>query len=117
MINVSVNRIYEFGGKLMLRRSTFILIVMALVLGAAVLPASAGSTSDATFSLGCTGFSGSGQVLLDRDNTGSLREAFQVVVTDGVGNIIYKPVVDSFFVGGTVSWTATTVVKWTSSPE
>ena len=101
----------------MLRRSTLILVVMVLVLGAAVLPASAGSTADASFSLGCDGFSGSGQILLDRDNTGSLREAFQVVVTDGVGNIIYKPVVDSFFVGGTVSWTATNVVKWTSSPE
>ncbi|MBA3868401.1 MAG: hypothetical protein ABI970_26015 [Chloroflexota bacterium] len=101
----------------MLRRSTFILFVMALVLGAAVLPASAGSSVNATFSLGCDGFSGSGQILLDRDNTGSSREAFQVVVTDGIGNIIYKPVVDSFFVGGTVSWTATNVVKWTSAPE
>jgi hypothetical protein len=101
----------------MLRRSTFILFVMALVLGAAVLPASAGSTVDATFSLGCDGFTGSGQILLDRDNTGSLREAFQVVVTDGIGNIIYKPVVDSFFVGGTVSWTATNKIAWTSAPE
>jgi hypothetical protein len=101
----------------MLRRSMFILIVMALVLGVAVLPASAGSTTDATFSLTCDGFSGSGQIVLDRDNTGSLREAFQVVVTDGVGNIIYKPVVDSFFVGGTVSWTATNVVQWTATPE
>ena len=95
----------------------FILIVMALALGAAVLPASAGSSVNATFSLDCKGFSGSGQILLDRDNTGSLREAFQVVVTDGVGNIIYKPVVDSFFVNGTVSWTATNVVAWTSQPE
>ena len=101
----------------MLRRSTFILVVMVLVLGAVVLPASAGSSVDATFSLNCTGFSGSGQVLLDRDNTGSHREAFQVVVTDGVGNIIYKPVVDSFFVGGTVSWTSTNVVQWTATPE
>lgn len=101
----------------MLRRSTFILIVMALVLGAAVLPASAGSAVNASFSLDCKGFSGSGQILLDRDNTGSLREAFQVVVTDGAGNIIYKPVVDSFFVGGTVSWTASNVVEWTSAPQ
>ena len=101
----------------MLRRSTFILIVMALVLGAAVLPASAGSTVNVTFSLDCKGFSGNGQILLDRDNTGSLREAFQVVVTDGIGNIIYKPVVDSFFVGGTVSWTASNVIEWTSQPE
>ncbi len=101
----------------MLRRSTFIVFVMALVLGAAVLPASAGSTVDASFSLGCDGFSGSGQILLDRDNTGSTREAFQLVVTDGVGNIIYKPVVDSFFVGGTVSWTAGNKVEWTTKPE
>src|SRR5258706_4066461 len=101
----------------MLRRSTFILFVMALVLGVAVLPANAGSTVDATFSLGCDGFSGSGQIRLDRDSTGSLREAFQVVVTDGVGNIIYKPVVDSFFVGGTVSWTSTNLIQWTSKPE
>ncbi len=101
----------------MLRRSTFILFVMALVLSAAVLPASAGSTVNASFALDCKGFSGSGQILLDRDNTGSLREAFQVVVTDGVGNIIYKPVVDSFFVGGTVSWTSTNVVEWTATPQ
>ncbi|MCA0456754.1 MAG: hypothetical protein LCI00_22465 [Chloroflexi bacterium] len=101
----------------MLRRSTFIMVVMLFVLGAAVLPASAGSTVDASFSLGCTGFSGSGQILLDRDNTGSSREAFQVVVTDGVGNIIYQPVVDSFFVGGRVSWTAGNVIEWTEAPE
>lgn len=101
----------------MLRRSTFIVVMMLLVLGAAVLPASAGSTVDATFSLGCTGFSGSGQILLNRDNTGSAREAFQVVVTDGVGNIIYKPVVDSFFVGGTVSWTAGNEIEWTAAPK
>jgi hypothetical protein len=101
----------------MLRRSTFILFVMALVLGAAVLPASAGSSVNASFALDCKGFSGSGQIMLDRDNTGEKREAFQVVVTDGVGNIIYKPVVDSFFVGGTVSWTATNVVEWTSTPQ
>jgi len=118
MIKASVIiTIYKFGGKLMLRRSTFILFVMALVLGAAVMPASAGSTVNATFSLDCKGFSGSGQILLDRDNTGSLRESFQVVVTDGVGNIIYKPVGDSFFVGGTVSWTAGNVVEWTATPE
>ncbi len=101
----------------MRRRSTFIMVMMLLVLGAAVLPASAGATVDAAFSLGCTGFSGSGQILLNRDNTGSAREAFQVVVTDGVGNIIYKPVVDSFFVGGTVSWTAGNVIEWTTAPK
>lgn len=102
---------------MLLRRSLFILFVMALVLGAAVLPASAGSTVNASFSLDCKGFSGSGQILLDRDNTGSMREEFQVVVTDGVGNIIYKPVVDSFFVGGTVSWTPGNVIEWTATPE
>jgi uncharacterized protein YgiM (DUF1202 family) len=101
----------------MLRRSTFVLFVVALVLGAAVVPASAGSSANVTFSLGCDGFSGSGQILLDRDNTGTHREAFQVVVTDGIGNIIYKPVVDSFFVGGTVSWTSTNVIQWTAKPE
>jgi len=101
----------------MLRRSTFILFVMALVLGAAVLPASAGSSVNASFALDCKGFSGSGQIMLDRDNTGAKREAFQVVVTDGVGNIIYKPVVDSFFVGGSVSWTANNVVEWTATPQ
>ncbi|MEZ4668881.1 MAG: hypothetical protein R3E39_13315 [Anaerolineae bacterium] len=99
-----------------MRRLSLLFILAMLIMGVFIIPVSAASNSGVSFTLGCDGFSGSGEITLNRDNTGSLREAFVVVATDGIGNIIYKPVVDSFFVGGTVSWQAGNVINWTSAP-
>jgi hypothetical protein len=83
-----------------------------------VLPASAGSDNGTSFALDCDGFTGTGgDVVLTRDNTGNERESFIVSVTDGIGNIIYEPVVDQFFVGGTVSWTGGEKFLWQSTPH
>ncbi len=102
----------------MKRRSTLVLIVALLALGMAALPVSAGNNGNATFSLGCDGFQGTGgAITLDRNNTGTDREAFIVSATDGVGNVIYAPVEDTFFVGGSVSWAGGDIVPWTSSPQ
>ena len=94
--------------------------MMVMVLGLAlgvVWQASAANGSGVTFSLGCAGFSSSGEVLLDRDNTGSGREAFSVSATDGLGNVIFAGEPDSFFVGGTVSWADGGTFGWTRAPE
>lgn len=99
----------------MVRRLLILSIVVILIIGA--LPVSAGS-SGAAFTLDCTGFSGTGgDIRLDRDNTGTGREAFIVSATDGAGNIIYEPKIDTFFVGGTVSFDNTDVIPWTSTPQ
>lgn len=92
----------------------FIIVLFALSL----LPAQAANNLGATFTLDCNGFTGTGgSIQLTRDNTDNNREAFTVSVTDGAGNVIYEPVEDSFFVGGTVSWVGSPQVKWTHTPQ
>lgn len=99
----------------MLRRFSLSLILALLVVAA--LPVSAGSDAGANFSLTCEGFSGSGSIALDRDNTGTAREAFIVSATDGSGKVIYQPQIDTFFVGGTVTWDGGDVIPWTATPQ
>lgn len=102
----------------MLRRTHLLAALLLVILVLTVLPASAGSDNGTSFSMDCFGFTGSGgDVLLTRDNTGSERESFIVSVTDGIGNIIYEPVVDQFFVGGTVSWTGGDKYLFTATPH
>ncbi len=102
----------------MKQRSTLVLIGALLLLGIVAMPVSAATSGSATFSLGCDGFTGTGgSITLDRNNTGLSREAFIVSATDGVGNVIYAPVEDSFFVGGTVSWSGGDTIAWTSAPQ
>lgn len=102
----------------MLRPTHLLLALLILIFGISVLPASAANDNGATFALDCDGFTGTGgDILLTRDNTGNDRESFIVSVTDGIGNIIYAPVVDQFFVGGTVSWTGGDKVLWQATPH
>lgn len=103
-----------------LRQLTKILAMVALVAGllGGNLIAFAGENDGASFALSCEGFTGTGgYIMLDRDNTGNQREAFILSATDGVGNVIYAPIEDSFFVGGTVSWDGGDVVAWTATPQ
>jgi hypothetical protein len=103
---------------LRLRRTHLIFALLILAFGFTLLPASAGSDNGAAFSMDCFGFTGAGgDMLLTRDNTGENRESFILSVTDGIGNIIYEPVVDQFFVGGTVSWTGPEKFLWTGTPH
>jgi len=99
----------------MARRISLIFVVALLVVVA--LPVHAGSSRSAVFSISCKGFTGiSGNILLDRDNTGEKSEAFIVSATDGSGKIVYEPKQDSFFVGGNVAWTGGTLYEWTAAP-
>lgn len=94
-------------------------IVFLLALFAfSFLPVYAGDNQGATFTMDCNGFTGTaGSIKLTNDNTNKHREAFIVSATDGAGNVIYEPVEDSFFVGGTVSWEGGPQVKWTKPPQ
>ncbi|MCB9450319.1 MAG: SH3 domain-containing protein [Anaerolineaceae bacterium] len=103
-----------------LRQLVKILTIAALAAGllGGGLVAFAGSDGGASFALDCAGFTGTGgSITLDRDNTGNQREAFVLSATDGVGNVIYEPIEDSFFVGGTVSWDGGDTVTWTATPQ
>lgn len=98
-------------------RRLWIVFILALF-AVSVLPVYAGEDQGAAFTMDCNGFSGTaGSVRLNRDNTNNQREAFLVSATDGAGNIIYEPVEDSFFVGGTVAWAGGPQVEWTSTPQ
>lgn len=100
----------------MVRRVWLVFLIVLFALS--LLPVQAADDQSATFDLDCDGFTGTGgSIRLSRDNTRSHREAFTVSVTDGAGNVIYEPVEDSFFVGGTVSWVGSPQVKWTRVPE
>jgi hypothetical protein len=102
----------------MMRRIHLVVALVALLTVVVTIgPALAGENSSAAFALSCDGFTGSGDIVLDRDNTGALREAFIVVATDGIGNIIYDPVVDSFFVGGKVTWDGGSLIPWAAEPQ
>jgi hypothetical protein len=93
-------------------------IVLGLALGIlSAWQASAADSSDVTFTLGCSGFSSTGEVLLDRDNTGGSRETFTVSAVDGAGHVIFASEPDSFFVGGTVSWADGGTFGWKRAPE
>ncbi len=93
-----------------------LLLVLALLLAAALLPASAASGSfDLT--LTCGGFVSNGsEMLLTRDNTGAFSEAFAISAIDGAGNTIFAPVSDVFFVGGRIVWPAGDSYQWTRVP-
>lgn len=99
----------------MARRAWMVFIVVLLMLS--VLPVHA-EDDGAAFALDCNGFTGTGGSLrLTRDNTRTSREAFVISATDGAGNVIYTPVEDTFFVGGTVSWVGIPQVRWTRTPQ
>lgn len=76
-----------------------------------------GVNESLSFTVGCEGLtSNGGFIRLTRDNTGNDREAFSVTATDGAGNVIYQPDVDSFLVGGRVSFGEGTFYRWTAPP-
>lgn len=101
-----------------LRRLLIVAMIFGLALGVvSAWQATAADSSDVSFTLGCGGFSSSGRILLDRDNTGSRQETFSVSANDGVGNVIFAGQPDSFFVGGAVSWADGGTFGWTRAPQ
>jgi uncharacterized protein YgiM (DUF1202 family) len=93
-------------------------MIFSLALGVvSAWQASAADSSDVSFTLGCGGFSSGGEILLNRDNTGSRQETFSMSANDGAGNVIFAGQPDSFFVGGTVSWADGGTFGWTRAPQ
>ena len=91
-----------------------LILVFCLSVPAAVLQAAEG---DLNFTLDCAGFTSNGsELVLTRDNTGQLSEAFTITAIDGAGNPILDPISDVFFVGGSVIWEAGTTYAWTNPP-
>lgn len=93
-----------------------ILIFLSLLL-LALIPATGAADGTLNFTLGCTGFVSNGsELLLTRDNTGQLSEAFTITAIDGAGNRILDPVSDVFFVGGKITWPLGTGYEWSRIP-
>lgn len=97
------------------RHLALIALLALLVVPLALVTAGSG---DPNFTLGCEGFeSGGGQLALDRDNTGDRSEVFVLSAADGVGNLIYEPDFDDFFVGTTIVFEAGVGDSWTRAPR
>ncbi len=81
------------------------LVICTILLVLFVLPAQAAQRDGLSLRVDCGGFSAFGGTLtLDRDNTGSGREAFQISAVDGDGNVLYAGPIESFLVGGAVDF-------------
>ncbi|MBZ0297453.1 MAG: SH3 domain-containing protein [Anaerolineae bacterium] len=92
-----------------------LLVVFLLALGVAPLAQAAGGSLD--FTVDCNGFTSNGsELMLTRDNTGQLQEAFTITAIDGAGNALLEPISDVFFVGGTVTWEDGEGYEWTRDP-
>jgi hypothetical protein len=117
-IILETNRQYFEGAlKMTLRRLVLIgcVVMAAFILSAQF--ASAGVLDGLAFSVGCNGFSSEGGALvLDRNNTGTNREAFILSATDGNGNVILAPVTDSALVGTRLEFDQGAFFPWTTAP-
>jgi hypothetical protein len=79
--------------------------MLALLIALLAMPAQAATRSGLAFRVSCTGFNIlGGSITLDRDNTGAGRERFSMVATDGGGKTLYAGPVESFWVGGSVTF-------------
>lgn len=77
----------------------------------------AGDVDGLRWEVGCNGFTNTGGgFLLDRDNTGQGREEFIIRASDGLGNTIFAPFVDSGEVGTGVYLPPGTTFEWTALP-
>jgi hypothetical protein len=98
-------------------RSAKVALLCVLLLVAVPFATVHAGGGDLAFTVDCVGFTSQGSTLvLDRDNTGALSEAFIVSAIDGAGNTIYEPTSDVFFVGGTVNWPEGDEYRWTNAP-
>ncbi len=75
------------------------------------------TTAPMAATLDCSGINvtNSSTIQFDRDNTGTGQEAYQVVGTDGAGNVIYQ-FSNSVTVGSTLSQPPATV-PWMAAPQ
>lgn len=101
-------------------RATYrhLILLAALLLALVASGISAAATRDnAVWEVGCEGFtSNGGGFVLDRDNTGTGREVFTITAMDGAGNIIFGPVSEDFFVGGSVYINDGVTFEWDAVP-
>jgi hypothetical protein len=78
----------------------------------------AAETDDLAMRIDCDGFvSRGGSLLLNRDNTGQGREQFVISATDGDGNVIYEPTIESLRVGVSIEFPDGLYWAWTTAPE
>lgn len=92
--------------------TTLLLLALALTISGSAL------SGDLSFTLTCSGFVSNGsELVLDRDNTGQLSEAFIISAIDGAGRQILEPVADAFFVGTSIVWEAGEGFDWDTPPN
>src|SRR5688572_53482 len=101
----------------MSRSSLSLLVLLVFVLLVLVAPTQAAIRNDLVFRVGCEGFqSRGGDIILDRDNTGSNRERFWIYATDGAGNMIYGPHEEWAYIGSFINIPAGLYFSWSSAP-
>ncbi len=103
----------------MLRSPTRFMVIFSLLVLCLIVPTSMIQAADGSlnFTVDCAGFTSNGsELVLTRDNTGQLSEAFTITAIDGAGNTILDPISDVFFVGGSVIWDEGTSYEWSTAP-
>ena len=97
-------------------RSRLIVLTVTILalLAVGIIPALGASNNDFTAYVDCAGFTPSGSITANRDNTGAGQESIAISVVDGNGTVVLQ-VVDAV----PLNWTVTppsTVMPWTQTP-
>lgn len=94
------------------------LSICSILLLLIALPAQAARRDGLALTANCAGFSSlGGSLVLDRDNTGAGREAFQIWAVDGDGTVLYQGPTESFLVGGAVDFPNGYKINYTTAPD
>ena len=94
-----------------------ILTVLTLALTLAFIPVTSAGGGTLDFTINCSGFFSNGsELVLNRDNTGALSEAFIISAIDGAGTTIFSPLSDVFFIGTSIEWAPGEGYEWTARP-
>ncbi len=101
----------------LLKRPAQVAAILLVMLVSSILSTGAIVRGTQNFSLSCTGIeSNGGKVILSRDNTGDGLERIALLATDGDGNLIYGPVVETLPVGSTVDYPRGLFESWAVTP-
>jgi hypothetical protein len=102
----------------LLKRPAQIMAIGVVIIVISILSTGAAVRGTQNFNVTCAGFeSNGGRVILNRDNTGSGAERIALLATDGFGNVIYGPVIETLPVGTSLDYPRGLFESWSARPR